>query len=255
MPSVFISYRQSDAGKHAKQLYGELGKILGPDEVFLDKQGIKLGSDFPDEINAALNDSDVVVIVIGPGWLNATDADGKLRLEGPDDWVKHEVQLALKRKVPVIPVLVGGAVMPDRGQLPTLLKKLSLKQSIKTAEHTMKEVAALIEERLPRIKVEFDLLYGEPQYEKDGVRCYWIGASVVNEPGWVKRVRYDLSHEHTIRVCKAGNTTWTTTYGDFKVVATMYDNFSARRAATHGAADAGFRCVETGVSRQVERRD
>ena len=97
--------------------------------------------------------------------------------------------------------------MPDRGQLPTLLKKLSLKQSIKTAEHTMKEVAALIEERLPRIKVEFDLLYGEPQYEKDGVRCYWIGASVVNQPGWVKRVRYDLSHEHTIRVCKAGNTT------------------------------------------------
>ena len=65
MPRVFISYRQSDAKQDAENLFRALGRLVGREEVFLDKFGIKPGSELPDDITDSLHDSDIVVIVIG----------------------------------------------------------------------------------------------------------------------------------------------------------------------------------------------
>ena len=56
-------------------------------------------------------------MVIGPTWVSAAGTVGR-RLDDPDDFVRREVRVALARRVPLVPVLVNGAPMPRREELP-----------------------------------------------------------------------------------------------------------------------------------------
>jgi hypothetical protein len=47
------------------------------------------------------------------------------RLEDPQDYVRAELECALKRGIPVIPLLVQGATMPSKTDLPPSLQKLA----------------------------------------------------------------------------------------------------------------------------------
>src|SRR5262249_42547992 len=76
-------------------------------------------------IAQAVSNCAVLLAVIGPTWLTATDEDGQRRLDDPDDIVRLEIQTALKRDIRVIPVLVEGAVMPRSRQLPEGLAGLA----------------------------------------------------------------------------------------------------------------------------------
>ena len=71
----------------------------------------------------------MVLVVIGPNWLNAKDESGGRRLDNPDDFVAIEIAAALARGIRVIPVLVDGARMPKAGELPDLLKPLVRRQA------------------------------------------------------------------------------------------------------------------------------
>ena len=66
-----------------------------------------------------------VLVVIGPQWLTPKDGTGKPRIWDPDDVLRNEVETALRRDdVEVIPVLVEGARMPKREDLPEELSEL-----------------------------------------------------------------------------------------------------------------------------------
>ena len=73
---------------------------------------------------------DALLAMIGPGWLDACDENGKRRLENPDDFVRIEIGTALKRGIPVIPILLEGTRIPKADQLPTDLKELALRNGI-----------------------------------------------------------------------------------------------------------------------------
>ncbi len=81
-------------------------------------------------MEAGLASAKVVIVVIGRGWLTAVDEEGGRRLDDPEDLVGKEVATALEQKIPVIPVLVGGAVMPKRVQLPDALGDLTRWQAL-----------------------------------------------------------------------------------------------------------------------------
>jgi hypothetical protein len=49
---------------------------------------------------------------------------GERRLDRPDDYVRIEIARALQRKVPVLPVLVDNAVLPESEQLPEDVRDL-----------------------------------------------------------------------------------------------------------------------------------
>jgi hypothetical protein len=66
----------------------------------------------------------VLLAIIGDRWLEASDSIGKKRLEDPNDFVRIEIESALERGIPVIPLLVRDAKMPSEEQLPATLKKL-----------------------------------------------------------------------------------------------------------------------------------
>jgi len=86
--------------------------------VFIDVASIEPGVDFAEVITRAVGSCDVLLAVIGPGWLTAPDEAGQRRLDDPDDLVRLEVEAALARDVRVIPVLVEDATMPRRKDLP-----------------------------------------------------------------------------------------------------------------------------------------
>ncbi len=91
----------------------------------MDIDQIAPGDDFIEVIHEKLRSVQVAVVLIGKYWLDMTDARGRRRLDNPDDFVRLEIVTLLERKIRVIPVLVGGTVMPESSQLPECLALLT----------------------------------------------------------------------------------------------------------------------------------
>ena len=121
---VLISYRRSDSADIAGRIYDRLVEEFGPDPVFKDVDSIPLGIDFKHHLDQKVGESSVFLAIIGDQWLQAADAGGKRRLDDPEDYVRIEIESALKRGIPVIPLLVRGAQMPEEESLPESLRKL-----------------------------------------------------------------------------------------------------------------------------------
>ena len=109
---VFINYRRGPSTPYARQLYERLSARFGVENVFWDIDTIQPGVDFVDFLRRAVGSCQVMVSVIGPGWLEASDRDGRRRLDSPEDFVRVEIEAALDRSIRIIPVLVGDANVP-----------------------------------------------------------------------------------------------------------------------------------------------
>jgi TIR domain len=127
---IFISYRREETAYPAAWLYDRLADRFGGGQVFKDVDSIELGDDFVEVITTAVGSCDVLLAVIGPRWLDATDEDGRRRLDDPDDFVRLEIEAALARNVRVIPILVDGARMPRATDLPPSLVRLVRRQAL-----------------------------------------------------------------------------------------------------------------------------
>jgi hypothetical protein len=127
---VFISYRREDSGSHAGRVHDRLEREFGRDNLFMDVDAIPLGVDFLKAISSEVAKCDVLLAIIGLGWLNARDEEGNRRLDNKNDFVRIEIAAALKRDIPVIPILFEGAPVPKEGQLPDDLKALALRNGI-----------------------------------------------------------------------------------------------------------------------------
>jgi hypothetical protein len=125
MGAVFVSYRRGDTEGQARALFNELADLAGKESVFMDVDSIALGRDFRQILQERLGSCDFMLALIGPDWLDIKDASGKRRLESPGDFVRQEIAAALRRNIPVTPVLVRGAQMPAPEQLPDDLKDLA----------------------------------------------------------------------------------------------------------------------------------
>jgi hypothetical protein len=148
MGAVFLSYRRGDSEGQARALSLELAKLLGKDSVFMDVDSIALGRDFRQILQERLGSCDVMVALIGPGWMDAADPSGNRRLENPTDYVRQEIAAALKRNIPVIPVLVQGARMPASERLPEDLKDLSYRNGFELGHSTWESDVAEMVKRL-----------------------------------------------------------------------------------------------------------
>lgn len=123
MTALFISYRRKDSAASAGRLYDRLAPTF--EHVFKDVDNIRPGEDYRVKLNEAIDRSDVVLVIIGPDWLTITGADGRRRLDHPEDFVRYEIEQSLATGKFVIPVLVDGAVMADDQDLPPSIRQLS----------------------------------------------------------------------------------------------------------------------------------
>jgi TIR domain len=131
---IFLSYRRQDSQSATGRLADSLGAWFGPDRVFRDHDAIVAGEDFADAIRRAIDASTVVLVVIGPRWVGAADAQGRQRLAQADDFVRIEIESALEAGVPLVPVLVEGATMPGAQQLPESLAAFTRCQAMELSE-------------------------------------------------------------------------------------------------------------------------
>ena len=119
---IFISYRRDDAAYVTGHINDLLRKEFGDEAVFTDVDNIALGVDFRAVLDQTVSQCQVLLAVIGAEWLTVSDQDGRSRLEDPADFVRIEIESALKRDIPVIPLLVSGAKMPAAEDLPDSLR-------------------------------------------------------------------------------------------------------------------------------------
>ena len=134
MSLIFISYRRDDSAPYAGRLYDRLTAHFGKGQVFMDIDQIGPGEDCVEVIDRKVGACDIAVVLIGKSWLSASDAEGKRRLDDPEDFVRLEVATALERNIRVLPVLVGGAKMPRMQQLPESLAVLSRRNAFEISD-------------------------------------------------------------------------------------------------------------------------
>jgi hypothetical protein len=124
MNNIFISYRRADSADVVGRIYDYLEGIVGKDNIFKDVHSVQLGVDYLEYTADTLSNCDVQLAIIGHEWLKGR------RIDNPDDLVRVEIETAMQRDIPVIPVLVGGAVMPTQDELPDSLKPLAYRNAI-----------------------------------------------------------------------------------------------------------------------------
>lgn len=123
---IFISYRRGDDRHAAGRLYLYLEKTFAPEQLFMDVDGIEPGLDFVKVLNEKVGSCNVLLALIGRGWLSARE-----RLNDPRDFVRLEIEAALKRDIRVVPVLIDGLDMVGADMLPETLKPLAHRHAIK----------------------------------------------------------------------------------------------------------------------------
>jgi TIR domain len=135
MKTVFISYRRENAAGEARALFNDLVTRLGKASVFMDVDSIALGRDFRGVLQEILVSCDLMLVMIGKDWANIKDERGRARLEDPRDFVRLEIEAALKRDIVVTPVLVQGAHMPTPEQLPSEIRDLAYRNGFELSHN------------------------------------------------------------------------------------------------------------------------
>jgi hypothetical protein len=148
MPKIAISYRRSDSRAIVGRIYDRLVERYGSEEIFLDIDAIPYGRDFRHHIDSVLHQCAVLIVVVGPHWTGAR-ADGAPRIFDEADPVRIEVQTGLARCMPIIPVLIDDALMPQPSELPesmgqfSFLNALHIDSGLDFAVHVARLITAL----------------------------------------------------------------------------------------------------------------
>lgn len=155
MADIFLSYRRQDSQSATGRLADELSDYFGAARVFRDHDSIVAGEDFAEAIRRAIGNSVVVLVVIGPHWVDAAGADGTRRLDEALDFVRLEIEAALDANVPLIPLLVEGAVMPPASSLPASLQAFSRCQAMELSDMRWRyDVGCVIDTLQKRFAIE-----------------------------------------------------------------------------------------------------
>jgi hypothetical protein len=144
---IFISYRREDVA-HSGRIADRLGNEFGSDNVFMDVDTIPLGSNFVEEINKEIAKCDVLLVPIGSRWLELLDANQT----NAEDYMRVEIAAALKRKIPVIPILADGAKIPPADRLPEELKELAQRHALNLRHESFKADMDRLVQQLKTIK-------------------------------------------------------------------------------------------------------
>lgn len=130
MPKITISYRRADSEAMTGRIFDRLIAQYGRDAIFRDIDNIPAGIDFRQHINETLLKTGVLLAIVGPKWLGSSRG-GVERINEESDPVRVEVETALRRRLPVVPVLIGNTRMPGVDQLPPSLKDFAFRNAVK----------------------------------------------------------------------------------------------------------------------------
>lgn len=161
MKKIFISYRRQDSAIFTGRVFDRLIQYYGDESVFLDIDSIPSAADFPQVLTASIAQCGVFLAIVGHKWLGDDDQkSGQRRIDDPADFVRRELEQALQKSKPVIPIYFGERLPLVAGELPDTLKPLATANAIevdvgKDFDHHMtrlrKEVNRYILPSLPQL--------------------------------------------------------------------------------------------------------
>lgn len=168
---IFINYRRGDDPGFTQALYQRLEDEFGPENLFMDVEGhIKPGDDFVQVLDAQVGHADIVLAVIGPRWSELIAA----RSGDADDFVAIEIKSAIDRAKRVVPVLVGGALMPRAEALPEAIRSLARRNAVGLRPERFKAdclgLIAALKEQLTQAERERDASARERAAAEDARR-------------------------------------------------------------------------------------
>ncbi len=178
---VFISYRRDTDGARAtlvaKSIEGAVtaGGVLSREQgielrTYLDVQD-RLGVSWPERIKDELAASNIVVAIIGPEWLSAKDQYERRRIDQDDDWVRCELESALRGDGILVPILFDGAVMPPAAALPATIADLGDRQglSVRTSNFDS-DIQPLLREIVEQGRARLDKGYERTEGDYEDTR-------------------------------------------------------------------------------------
>jgi hypothetical protein len=147
VPTIFLCYRREDTQDAAGRLHDRLVDAYGPERVFMDIDSVPLGVDFVEHVTEQIGRCSAVIVMIGKQWHTIKDKKRRRRLDNEDDLVRAEIRAALQQKIPVIPVTVQNAAMPQAEDLPDDIRLLARRNGIQLdATRWRTDVERLIKE-------------------------------------------------------------------------------------------------------------
>lgn len=153
-PRIFLNYRREDTRGYAGRLYDRLSHRFGEDQILRDVDAIPPGIDYVEQIDQLVRQCDLMLVLIGETWLSVQGAGGRRRLHEPGDLVSLEIAAGLERGIPVIPVLIQGARMPDEDELPDRIRSLARRNALEMSDshwnHDYQRLTWAIEELTKR---------------------------------------------------------------------------------------------------------
>jgi uncharacterized membrane protein YhaH (DUF805 family) len=129
MASIIISYRRADTGHITGRIFDHLVDHFGRDSVFMDIDAIPIGMDFREHIRTALDKCDIMLAIVGPRWQDG--GSPRDRLADETDWMRIELETALAKKIPLVPVLIDQSQLPAPSDLPQTLRDLAFRQTMR----------------------------------------------------------------------------------------------------------------------------
>lgn len=133
---IFISYRRAEDNKSfiVGFIHEKLAEVFGKENIFRDTYDITPGTAWKERLEHEVNNCGVMLVIIGPDWVNLAYPNGEKRLFDPLDVTRWEIETGLRRSreenIALIPVLVTGAVFPQKEELPAALQELVKVQAI-----------------------------------------------------------------------------------------------------------------------------
>ena len=154
MGKLFISYRRDDTQDFTRSVYERLAARFGAANIFMDVDSVPLGADFRQILRDAVAESSLALVMIGRLWLSMVDERGQRRLDNPNDYVRIEVEAALARNIPVVPVLAHGVGIPRESDLPPSIAALAYRNGtdVRSDHHFNHDVEQLIARLAPLLE-------------------------------------------------------------------------------------------------------
>ena len=149
---IFLNYRRTDADAWADRVYERILQHLPRENVFMDIDGnIPFGFTWADWLDKQVAECDLMLALIGRQWVAEF---GARSAPGVHDFVRVEIESALARKIPVVPVFLGDAQVPAKADLPESVRPLLDLQAARLQRTTFEaDVTSLIEGAIRSIKL------------------------------------------------------------------------------------------------------
>jgi hypothetical protein len=163
MSRILVISRHGDAEVEAGHILNRLVELFGQQAVLQNPDGRVPRPDAPQVAEGMLFQMAIaaMVVVIGPRWADATDAGGQPALADPFDGVRLQIGAALRRGLPLIPVLVGGAQLPPPRVLPPDVQPLLTRNGIQVRagrdfERDMQRLSRALSRWVPPLPLPLD---------------------------------------------------------------------------------------------------